>query len=87
MRVQSDLNADTYRNWVCFLLVDWIIRLTIFFFRTKFDTFDILENEEVRQGLKTYSNWPTYPQVYVKGQLIGGLDIVKVRDFLGIWGG
>uniref|UniRef100_A0A3B3DW59 Glutaredoxin 3 n=2 Tax=Oryzias melastigma TaxID=30732 RepID=A0A3B3DW59_ORYME len=42
-----------------------------------FDTFDILQDEEVRQGLKTYSNWPTYPQLYVKGELIGGLDIVK----------
>ena len=35
---------------------------------------------QVRQGLKTYSNWPTYPQVYVKGELIGGLDIIKVRQ-------
>lgn len=43
----------------------------------KFDTFDILMDEEVRQGLKTFSNWPTYPQVYVKGELIGGLDIIK----------
>ncbi|XP_047455432.1 glutaredoxin 3 [Mugil cephalus] len=42
-----------------------------------YDTFDILQDEEVRQGLKTYSNWPTYPQLYVKGELIGGLDIVK----------
>uniref|UniRef100_A0A8C5QLF3 Glutaredoxin 3 n=1 Tax=Leptobrachium leishanense TaxID=445787 RepID=A0A8C5QLF3_9ANUR len=42
-----------------------------------FETFDILEDEEVRQGLKTFSNWPTYPQVYVKGELIGGLDIIK----------
>ncbi|KAG7216540.1 hypothetical protein INR49_002027 [Caranx melampygus] len=42
-----------------------------------YDTFDILEDEEVRQGLKTYSCWPTYPQLYVKGELIGGLDIVK----------
>ncbi|XP_022909363.1 glutaredoxin 3 [Onthophagus taurus] len=42
-----------------------------------FDTFDILEDEEVRQGLKTFSDWPTYPQLYVKGELIGGLDIVK----------
>jgi len=31
----------------------------------------------VRHGLKTFSNWPTYPQVYVKGELIGGLDIIK----------
>ncbi|KAM9353394.1 glutaredoxin 3 [Symphorus nematophorus] len=42
-----------------------------------YDTFDILQDEEVRQGLKTYSNWPTYPQLYVKGELIGGLDIMK----------
>jgi len=42
-----------------------------------FGTFDILEDEEVRQGLKTFSNWQTYPQVYVKGELIGGLDIIK----------
>lgn len=42
-----------------------------------FETFDILEDEDVRQGLKTFSNWPTYPQIYVKGELIGGLDIIK----------
>ncbi|XP_068179557.1 glutaredoxin 3 [Antennarius striatus] len=42
-----------------------------------YDTFDILQDEEVRQGLKTYSNWPTYPQLYVNGELIGGLDILK----------
>ncbi|XP_067908818.1 glutaredoxin 3 [Heterodontus francisci] len=43
----------------------------------EYEIFDILEDEEVRQGLKTFSNWPTYPQLYVKGELIGGLDIVK----------
>lgn len=42
-----------------------------------YETFDILQDEEVRQGLKTFSNWPTYPQVYVKGELVGGLDIVR----------
>eukprot|EP00484_Ammonia_sp_Unknown_P006939 CAMPEP_0197075540 /NCGR_PEP_ID=MMETSP1384-20130603/211663_1 /TAXON_ID=29189 /ORGANISM="Ammonia sp." /LENGTH=343 /DNA_ID=CAMNT_0042514389 /DNA_START=17 /DNA_END=1048 /DNA_ORIENTATION=+ len=39
--------------------------------------FNILDDMEVRQGLKKYSNWPTYPQLYVKGQLLGGLDVVK----------
>ena len=43
----------------------------------KYGTFDILQDEEVRQGLKEYSDWPTYPQLYVDGELIGGLDIVK----------
>jgi Grx4 family monothiol glutaredoxin len=42
-----------------------------------YDSFNILEDEEVRQGLKEFSNWPTYPQVYVKGDLMGGLDIVQ----------
>lgn len=46
-------------------------------FRIPYETFDILSDEEVRQGLKTYSDWPTYPQLYVKGELIGGLDIIK----------
>lgn len=42
-----------------------------------YETFDILSDETVRQGLKTYSDWPTYPQVYVNGELQGGLDIIK----------
>ena len=43
----------------------------------KYDSFDILSDEQVRQGLKKYSNWPTFPQLYVRGELIGGLDIVQ----------
>ncbi|XP_071090093.1 uncharacterized protein [Haliotis cracherodii] len=42
-----------------------------------YSTFDILSDEEVRQGLKAFSNWPTYPQLYANGELLGGLDIVK----------
>ncbi|GJS73476.1 monothiol glutaredoxin-S17 [Tanacetum coccineum] len=42
----------------------------------KFGSFDIYGDEEVRQGLKTFSNWPTFPQLYYKGELIGGCDIV-----------
>jgi Grx4 family monothiol glutaredoxin len=44
--------------------------------KIEFCTFDILADEEIRQELKTFSNWPTYPQLYVKGQFTGGLDIV-----------
>lgn len=36
---------------------------------------NILEDPEIREGLKTYSNWPTFPQLYVNGELIGGCDI------------
>ncbi|KDO75944.1 hypothetical protein CISIN_1g020081mg [Citrus sinensis] len=46
-----------------------------------FGSFDILTDEEVRQGLKVYSNWPTFPQLYHKGELIGGCDIVmELKD-------
>ena len=37
---------------------------------------NIFEDPEVREGLKEYSNWPTFPQLYVKGELIGGCDIM-----------
>lgn len=42
-----------------------------------FATHNILTDPEVRQGLKEYSNWPTYPQLYVDGKLVGGADIVS----------
>lgn len=41
-----------------------------------FQTFNILENESIRQGLKEYSQWPTYPQLYVNSTLVGGCDII-----------
>ena len=41
-----------------------------------FKTFNILNDAQIRQSLKEYSNWPTYPQLYVDGKLIGGNDIV-----------
>lgn len=47
----------------------------------KYGSFDILGDEEVRQSLKAFSKWPTYPQLYVKGKLIGGLDIIQVLNF------
>ncbi|KAI9363791.1 thioredoxin-like protein [Pilaira anomala] len=45
--------------------------------KVKYSSFNILADEDVRQGLKAYSDWPTYPQVYVNGELMGGLDIIK----------
>src|ERR1022692_3290147 len=41
-----------------------------------FETFNILSDPEVRQGLKEYSSWPTYPQLYIGGKFVGGCDIV-----------
>ncbi|MEY3981934.1 MAG: hypothetical protein RLZZ281_803 [Pseudomonadota bacterium] len=39
-------------------------------------TINVLEDEEIRQGIKDYSNWPTIPQLYVKGEFVGGADIM-----------
>lgn len=43
----------------------------------QFKDVNVLEDENVRQGIKDYSNWPTIPQLYIKGEFIGGCDIVK----------
>ncbi|TRV42533.1 MAG: Grx4 family monothiol glutaredoxin [Microcystis panniformis Mp_MB_F_20051200_S9] len=41
-----------------------------------YETVDILQDQELRQGVKEYSNWPTIPQVYINGEFIGGSDIM-----------
>ncbi|MBJ7492431.1 MAG: hypothetical protein RLZZ374_640 [Cyanobacteriota bacterium] len=41
-----------------------------------FETFDVLSDPEIRQGIKEFSDWPTIPQVYVQGQFMGGSDIL-----------
>jgi monothiol glutaredoxin len=43
----------------------------------KFKAVDVLKDPEVRQGIKEFSNWPTIPQLYVKGEFVGGCDIIK----------
>ena len=40
-------------------------------------TVNVLENPEIRQGIKEYANWPTIPQLYVKGEFVGGSDIMR----------
>lgn len=43
----------------------------------KFKGVDVLEDGEIRQGIKEFSNWPTIPQLYVKGEFVGGCDIIR----------
>lgn len=52
-------------------------------YKTDYKSFDILQDNDVREGLKKFSKWPTYPQLYLNGELIGGLDIVKEMDETG----
>ena len=46
-------------------------------------TVNVLEDNEVRQGIKEFSNWPTIPQLYIKGEFIGGSDIITELDGTG----
>ncbi|HET7776896.1 MAG TPA: Grx4 family monothiol glutaredoxin [Azospira sp.] len=43
----------------------------------QFFSVNVLENPEIRQGIKDYANWPTIPQLYVKGEFVGGCDIMR----------
>jgi monothiol glutaredoxin len=58
-----------------------------------FDSVDVLQDQGIRQGIKTYSDWPTIPQLYVKGEFVGGSDIMmemyesgELADLLGAKG-
>lgn len=42
----------------------------------EFDSVNVLENPEIRQGIKEYANWPTVPQLYINGEFVGGSDIL-----------
>jgi monothiol glutaredoxin len=44
-------------------------------YKVEYASVNVLDNAEIREGIKRYSNWPTYPQLYVKGELVGGCDI------------
>ena len=44
---------------------------------TNFASFNILQDEALRQGIKEFSNWPTIPQLYVNGEFVGGCDIMR----------
>lgn len=43
----------------------------------KFNSINVLDSDDMREGIKKFSNWPTIPQLYVKGEFIGGCDIIK----------
>jgi monothiol glutaredoxin len=43
---------------------------------TQFASFDVLSDDGIRQGIKEFSNWPTIPQLYIKGEFVGGSDII-----------
>ena len=47
------------------------------YFNVKYKSFNVLEDNSIREEIKTYSNWPTIPQIYIKKEFIGGCDIIR----------
>ena len=47
------------------------------YFNVEFKSYNVLENDELRQGIKNFSDWPTIPQIYINQEFIGGFDILK----------
>lgn len=47
------------------------------FLKIQYETFDVLSDEDIRQGIKSYGDWPTIPQLYVNEKLFGGCDIIQ----------
>jgi len=68
MKGSPDAPRCGFSRKVCGLLSDTGV---------EFSYFDILTDESVRQGLKKMNDWPTYPQLIIKGEFVGGLDIVR----------
>ena len=49
------------------------------FIKVKYEFFNVLSDEDIRQGIKVYGSWPTIPQLYVQGELMGGCDIIEEK--------
>ena len=56
---------------------NYVVQVLKFYGVEKYKDVDVLADEAVREGIKKYSNWPTIPQLYIKGNFVGGCDIVK----------
>ena len=56
---------------------NYVVQVLKYYGVNNYKDVDVLADEQVREGIKKYSNWPTIPQLYVKGHFVGGCDIVK----------
>ena len=68
MKGTSSMPQCGFSNVVCKILEH---------FKIDFKDINVLENNDIRQGIKDFSDWPTIPQLYIKGEFIGGCDIVR----------
>ena len=85
--IKNLINDDINKNDVCLFMkgtpevpqcgFSLAVSNVLKHLEVKFKGINVLENPELRQGIKDYSDWPTIPQLYIKGEFIGGCDIIK----------
>ena len=87
MNIQTDIKKMIDENDVCLFMkgvpeapqcgFSMTVSNILKYLKVNFKGVNVLESQELRQGIKDFSDWPTIPQLYVKGEFIGGCDIVK----------
>ena len=87
MNIQTDIKKMIEENDVCLFMkgipdspqcgFSMTVSNILKYLKVNFKGINVLEDQNLRQGIKDFSDWPTIPQLYVKGEFIGGCDIVK----------
>ena len=87
MNIQADIKKMIDENDVCLFMkgipespqcgFSMTVSNILKYLKVNFKGVNVLENQDLRQGIKDFSDWPTIPQLYIKGEFIGGCDIVK----------
>ena len=87
MNIQTDIKKMIDENDVCLFMkgvpaapqcgFSMTVSNILKYLKVNFKGINVLEDQNLRQGIKDFSDWPTIPQLYVKGEFIGGCDIVK----------
>ena len=87
MDIKNEIKTIVEKNNICLFMkgtpdspqcgFSMAVSNTLKHLNVKFEGINVLENENIRNGIKEYSDWPTIPQLYIKGEFVGGCDIVK----------
>ena len=87
MNIQTDIKKMIDENNVCLFMkgvpeapqcgFSMTVSNILKYLKVNFKGINVLEDQNLRQGIKDFSDWPTIPQLYIKGEFIGGCDIVK----------
>tara|TARA_B100001248_G_C27284870_1_gene409558 strand:- start:404 stop:724 length:321 start_codon:yes stop_codon:yes gene_type:complete len=87
MDVKTNINKYINENEICLFMkgtpdspqcgFSMAVSNVLKHLNVEFKGVNVLESEELRQGIKDFSDWPTIPQLYIKGKFVGGCDIVK----------